>query len=148
MIFIFYNNHYRPHRDWKTQSKKRNICMVFCTLFLFSCLFVFIVITKRKNIYNNNHKKDRFRWRFRNITTGKQSQHSTSTYLLQEMKGTKMKQKQRSGKGKIKGNGTYEVEYNKRPRGRESLQSMKEQNKKSQNKGCFLAFFPFLFIKK
>lgn len=29
--------------------------MVFCTLF---CLSFFIVITKRKKIYNNNHKKE------------------------------------------------------------------------------------------
>lgn len=49
---------------------------------------------------------------------------------------------------KIKEIGTYEVKYNKQLRGRESEAFSYNLLKKSQNKGCFLAFFSFLFVKK
>lgn len=53
--------------------------------------------------------------KLKNTTTGKQSQHSTSTYLRQEMKGTKMKttgKKEHKAEKQIKEIGTYEVQYN------------------------------------
>lgn len=49
---------------------------------------------------------------------------------------------------KIKEIGTYEVKYSKQLRGRESEAFSYNLLKKSQNKGCFLPFFSFLFVKK
>lgn len=79
--------------------------MVFCTLF---CLMSFFHSNyKKKKIYNNNHKKESFGGK-KNVgilrLANKQSQHSTSTYLRREMKGTKMKIKKISAYGRKKKN--------------------------------------------
>lgn len=58
---------------------KEKICMFFCTLFLFSWFF-YSNYKKGENIYNNHKKERLFVGGVGDITTGKQSQHSTSTY--------------------------------------------------------------------
>lgn len=56
----------------------KKICMFFCILFVFSWFFLIVITKKGENIYNN-HKKERLLVGG-DIKTGKQSQHSTSTY--------------------------------------------------------------------
>lgn len=54
--------------------------MVFCTLF---CLMSFFDSNyKKEKIYNNNHKKENWGEKLRNITTGKQTITTQHKYLL------------------------------------------------------------------
>lgn len=76
--------------------------MVFCTLFCFMSFFD-SNYKKEKKIYNNNHKKESWGKNSGILRlANKQSQHSTSTYLRREMKGTKIKTKKISAYGRKK----------------------------------------------
>lgn len=126
MIFIFTITIIGPIETGKLNPKKET---VFCTLFCLMSFFFFIVITKRKKKYITiiikrrvgEGEREREKKKLRNITTGKQSQHSTSTYLRREMKRYKNENKKKNKriwqKEKIKEIGTYEVKYNKQLKG-------------------------------
>lgn len=151
MILIFTIT-IRSHRDWKTQSKKET-SVWFSALYFVWCLF-FIVITKRKKIYNNNHKKESFEGKNLGILrlANKRSQHSTSTYLRREMKGTKNENKENKR--------IWQKEKNKSkklaPMKLNTISNWGDQKvklfstiyfKKIKPRGGFL-LFSFLFVKK
>lgn len=116
----FYNNRHRPHRDWKTQSKKRNICMVFCTLFCLMSFFhnitkgkkyITIIIKRRVGVRNSGI-----------LRLAKQTITTQHKYLLTAKKKRYKNEKEskRIWQRKVKEIGTYEVKYSKQLRGRES----------------------------
>lgn len=115
------------------------------------------------SFFDSNYKKEKYITiiikrrvggkKLRNITTGKQTITTRHEYLLtarnerhkNENKGNKcIWQKEKSKK-------LAPMKLNTRSnRGDEKVKLFSYDlfKKKSQNKGCFLAFYPFLFVKK
>lgn len=103
MIFIFTITIIGPIETGKPNPKKET-SVWFSALYFVWCLFS-IVITKRKKKYITIIIKRRVgKGKTQEILrlANKQSQHSTSTYLRREMKGTKMKTKKISAYGRKK----------------------------------------------
>lgn len=89
------------------------------------------------------------RKKLRNITTGKQSQHSTSTYLRQEMKSTKMKTKKISAYGRKKIKELAPIKVNTiSNRGDEKVKLFPTIYKKIPKQSVFSSFFLFYLLKK